>query len=394
MSQKSSCPYWGDSPVNHGLAYIGQTLGVFLDPLLSFIAGRHNGLFSRFLKHFNYFYIFLSTKMGVITFGKNIDNATTGRSKLIWQEAKQRGIEMQQLIIYGKPLEQYRAKVKLKNSKLKWFYFESLPIPPHLPQDDYNFIDDKVYLKKVLSRAGIPVPKSISVSNKKQAILAYHTLQKPIIVKPRVGSRARHTTLFINNLDELLNAVDIAQKLCKYVAIEEYLTGPVSRATLVGGKLVGFFSGFSPKITGDGISTIAELILKKNKNKPDKVDDVIITKEHNEYLARSGYTVNSVLEKDKTISVVSRTGRFFGGETYEHLGDIHPKLKEILEKTKNAVNVPVVGYDLIIENPEINPDNQKWGIIEANSLPFIDLHYFALYGEPVNIAKYIWDLWE
>lgn len=388
-SKKIGCPYCGDSPVNHSLAYIGQSLGVFFDPLLNAIAGRHNGLISGFLKSFNHFYIFLSKNMGVITFGKNIENAVTGRSKLIWQEAKSRGIEMQQLIIYGKPLEQYRAKIKGK-----WFYFESLPIPPYLVQDDYNFIDDKIILKKVLTKHNIPVPNSISVKNKDQAIAAFNILTKPLIVKPRVGSRARHTTVFINTIDELLNALYIAQKLCKYVAIEEYLTGPVSRATLVGGKLVGFFSGYSPKITGDGISTINELILQKNKNKPDLVDDIIVTKEHNEYLARSGYTVNSILEKDKTISVISRTGRFFGGETYEHLGDIHPKLKEILEKTKNAVNVPVVGYDLIIENPEINPDNQKWGIIEANSLPFIDLHYFALHGKPVNIAKYIWDLWE
>jgi hypothetical protein len=47
-----------------------------------------------------------------------------------------------------------------------------------------------------------------------------------------------------------------------------------------------------------------------------------------------------------------------------------------------------------MENPQDDPNNQKWGIIEANSLPFIDLHYWPLYGEPVNIASYVWDLWE
>ena len=42
----------------------------------------------------------------------------------------------------------FPEKIKNKNGKLKWFYFESLPIPPFLNQDNYNFIDDKFLLKK------------------------------------------------------------------------------------------------------------------------------------------------------------------------------------------------------------------------------------------------------
>lgn len=395
----SNCPYCGDSPVNHTLAYISQSLSVYFDPILSKIAGGRNSFLSKFIKWVNRVYIFLANKMGILWFGKNINNAKTTRSKVIWQEANSRGIKMEQIIIYGKPIEQYRAKINNK-----WFYFESLPIPPYLPQDSYNFIDDKFLLKELLTKNNIPVPRSISVSNLKQALEIFHTFTGPIIIKPRVGSRGRHTTVYIKSEEEFIKAFKSAQVLCKYVVIEDYLAGPVCRATIVNGKLVGFFVAKAPIIMGDGHKNIKQLITEKNlleasipfeqMGKNQKVEDIIITDELLEFIERQGYKLDSVLESGKKLQLIHRTGRFFGGETEEFLPKIHPELKRIIEQAGRVVNVPVVGFDVIIENPQDDPNNQKWGIIEANSLPFIDLHYFPLYGEPINIAKYIWDLWE
>mgnify|MGYP006366473691 FL=1 len=76
------------------------------------------------------------------------------------------------------------------------------------------------------------------------------------------------------------------------------------------------------------------------------------------------------------------------------LPEVHPKMHSIFKKAGEIVSVPVAGFDLIIEDPSSDPDTQNWGIIECNSLPFIDLHYFALEGEPVNVATFIWDLWK
>jgi hypothetical protein len=41
-----------------------------------------------------------------------------------------------------------------------------------------------------------------------------------------------------------------------------------------------------------------------------------------------------------------------------------------------------------------DPDMQHWGIIECNSLPFINLHHFPIEGNPENVASKIWDLWK
>ena len=75
------------------------------------------------------------------------------------------------------------------------------------------------------------------------------------------------------------------------------------------------------------------------------------------------------------------------------LDELHPSFIPILKRAADIVDLPVVGFDVIIPDPTKSADAQRWGIIECNTLPFIDLHYYALLGQPKNIAGEIWDLW-
>jgi cyanophycin synthetase len=104
--------------------------------------------------------------------------------------------------------------------------------------------------------------------------------------------------------------------------------------------------------------------------------------------------LESVIPKDTIVHLLAKTGRLYGGYTKEMIPEVHPKMHSIFKKAGEIVSVPVAGFDLIIEDPKADPDTQNWGIIECNSLPFIALHYFALEGEPVNVATFIWDLWK
>ena len=73
--------------------------------------------------------------------------------------------------------------------------------------------------------------------------------------------------------------------------------------------------------------------------------------------------------------------------------NLHPSFLPVLQKAERIVNLSVVGFDCIIPDPTKDANSQRWGIIECNSLPFIDLHYYALEGKSRNIAGMIWDMW-
>ena len=332
---------------------------------------------------------------GLAHFDTDIEKAISGRSKLIWQEATRRGIPVEQIVMFGKHLEQYRATIGGKR-----IYFQSIPIPYWLPQKGYDWMDDKFALSKRLNAAHINAPKAATVSSWRKTRQEFARMQKPVIIKPRSGSRGRHTTTNIHDETALRTAYDLAKEIAPTLVIEEHLYGSVYRATVIDNVLVGFFRADPPQITGDGIHTIEELIDLANtaKNadpaKKERLGDITITEDTTSFIARYGHTIESILLRGTTLDLSAKTGRHYGGYTREMLPEIHPKIREIFQKAGEIIQASIVGFDIIMEDPAKDPDTQTWGIIEANSLPFIDLHYYALEGTPIDLAKNVWDLWE
>ena len=118
---------------------------------------------------------------------------------------------------------------------------------------------------------------------------------------------------------------------------------------------------------GDGLKTIKDLITEKNNHKNEKISQILINDELINFIKRQGYNLKSIPEKNLIINLIAKTGRNYGGYTKEILGDIHPKMHIIFEYTSRLISAPVLGFDLIIEDPTIDPDTMKWGIIECNS---------------------------
>ncbi len=391
QKEKIKCPHCGNNPVNHPITHFMQTFSVSITPLIKVISVIENQYTFALVKILftPYFYFFRG--IGMLRFSNDSNKAVTERSEVIWEEAKKRDIEMEQFIIFGKPVEHYRAKINGS-----WQYFYSLPIPPHLHSRSYSWMDDKKLLKKKFLESNIKTPKGGSATTWKKALEIFEKIQKPVIVKPQVGSRGRHTTTNINTVEELRRAYNIAKKLCHFVVIEEHLTGSVYRGTYVGNKVVGILQGDPPRITGNGEKSIRELIREKNKTKDSRVQDVTIDQKLEYFLERQAYTLESILPKGKTIDLSEKIGISYGGFAEEITEKTHPKIIEELKKAGDLLKAPVVGFDFIIEDPTLDPgsSNSNWGIIEANSLPFINLHHFPLEGTPVNVAAKIWDLWK
>ena len=385
-----TCSACGTSPVNHTFLLVSsileETIGKILDNILFFSKKNTSRKIADFVEKI---LLNIAVLLHIATFNDDIDKALTGRSKLIWEEAKKRDIPMRQVVIFGKPIELYQALINGKK-----YYFQSLPIPRDLPQSGYLWLDDKFKLHKELLKNGIQAPKSFKIFTHRNALKSFNQLNKPVIIKPRNGSRGRHTTTNINTEEELKNALKLSRQITLSTVMQEHLFGSVYRATVIQNCLVGFFRADPPQITGDGINTIEKLIANKNLKHNDKISSIRINADLIKFIERQGYTMASILEKDKTINLSAKTGRMYGGYTEEMLPKVHPKMHAIFAKAGSIVDAPIIGFDLIIEDPTLDPDTQRWGIIECNSLPFVDLHYFALEGKPVNLAENIWDLWK
>jgi len=389
-SIKAKCPYCGDASVNHTLTYINDTISILIEPYISFSI-KHTPSFIKKLADLIldiFFKILLQFK--VITFEEDIEKVVSFRSRVVWEEAKRRSIPMKQIFVFKKPTEHFRVFISNK-----YFYFESLPIPPQYRDKNIEHWDSKYFLKKRFSKAGLPVPKCVKISifQNYKIEKIFNNFSKPVIIKPASGSRGRHTTTNIHSLEEFRQGIKIGRMITPLLVVEEHLNGYICRATLVDGKLMGFYRAEPPYVVGDGIKTILELIKEKDENRPERIQMVHISNELNEHIARLGFTLESVLDKDFKLTLYHRTGRLFGGKTMEMLDSLHPSFVPILEKAAKLTTLPITGFDCIVPDPEKEEKDQKWGIIECNTLPYIDLHYYALEGQPKNIAGSLWDLW-
>jgi len=384
------CAYCGDAPVSHALFYFASLVGTNLDNHIVKVTKYAPNFLKYFVDWFIlvFFETFLFFKLAHLS--SDINQAKTFRSRVVWEEAKRRGIEMQQLIIFGKPTDQYRAKIKGKT-----VYFHSLPIPPQFLSMKKNW-DDKFVLKKELAKKNIPIPYyfQFPVFYPQNIEKIFSKFEKPIIIKPRTGSRGRHTLTNIHTLEQFQAGINVAKKISAYIVAEEHLEGDVCRATFVRGNLVGFYRGAAPFVVGDGVKTIHQLVVEKDKKRPKRVERISLGAEVAEHISRSGFKVGDVLPDGMRLSLTHRTGRLFGGVTKEMLDELHPSFIPVLKQAATIVDLAVVGFDAIIPDPTKPAHSQRWGIIECNSLPFIDLHYYALAGKPKNIAGMIWDLWK
>lgn len=388
---KGGCSDCGNSPVNHLEHYVANTLAVWSaeSAYRGGFLSRVTDVLGRLFDIVEQPFLRALAHMPGAAFSTDVSRAATYRSQVVWEEAQRRGIQMEQLILFGKGTEIYRAMLDDR-----WHYFQSLPVPASLTSRHADWIDDKYLLKEELGDALVAVPRAYTAKNTQEALRAFDVLGGSVVIKPRSGSRGRHTSVGLRRREDIAAAFASAQKLCRQVVVEKCLSGNVCRGTVVGGKLVGFFEATAPRVVGDGASTIAELIVKANAEKPERVENIELSDEHTRFLARTDRFVDSVPGSGEIVALTHRTGRLFGGRTREILGKEHSKLRAQLEKAAAVLETPIVGFDLIIEDPEKDPDTQEWGVIEANGLPYIDLHYLPLEGTPSNVASDVWDLWE
>ncbi len=386
--KQNSCPYCGNNPTSHFNAWIDSSVCVVMNPLSQklletqfgmLLFGFTNYIISGTLKGFLMFRI--------ARFDSDISLITSDRGRVLATEAVSRGWKMETMKVFGKVTDAYR----ITHPNGTTFFFSGLPRLGSNADIVAGWIDDKALLKERLQSGGVHVSKGKSFSKLKEAEEYFHTAEKPIIIKPRLGSRGRHTTTKVTDIDDFKRAFRIAKQLGNYVVVEEHLIGSVYRATVIDGELAGVLAGDPPRITGDGVHTILELIGIKNKHKHERMGDVHISAQLVTFLKRQGYTLETVLPDAVLIDLSEKIGLSYGGKSREVTPDVHPKLRTELEQAARIVNDPLLGFDFITTDVSADPGTVRWGIIECNTVPFINLHHDPLEGEPVNVAGKVID---
>ncbi|MCA9328984.1 hypothetical protein KC959_04360, partial [Candidatus Saccharibacteria bacterium] len=244
--------------------------------------------------------------------------------------------------------------------------------------------------KQFLESFDAATPKGFVVHTSRQLDKALRRLSYPVVIKPAQGSRGRHSHILINDQEQAVSAFKSAKKICAFVMCEEMLHGSVYRFTTVNGKVVAVLRGDYPSVIGDGQHTVRQLLAKKNANRAAQISEVKITKSLRGLLEKQSTKLDSIPEKGEQVLLGQKIGVLYGGDAVEVTSHTHPTFTAGLERVAEKIPLFILGFDVIAEDITKPDIEQKWGIIEINTVPFINLHHYPRSGKPVDVASIVW----
>ena len=255
--------------------------------------------------------------------------------------------------------------------------------------NEYKYIqlaNDKNKSALLMNDIGIQTPKEIIIRNSKRytnndlykKIIDFLNLKSSVIIKPLNGKQG-DGLLKLDSEKDLINFIS-GVKTDDDLLVQEYLNYPEIRIVMLDGEVIQSYRRLRPYIIGDGMTSICNLIKNKNIYFKRNIRNTVIDPHDNQIniiLSRLGYTLNSILEKNKQIPLSFGRNLSKGGE-YEFIDDkINNKFNKILKEMFTATNLRLVGFDLFIKT-EIEKINIKEDIvfIEYNGSPDMENNFY------------------
>src|SRR6185369_6723762 len=119
---------------------------------------------------------------------------------------------------------------------------------------------DKDLTKSLLESCGVPIPEGREVESAADAWDAAEDIGLPVCIKPVDGNHGRGVFIDVKTREEVEKAFAIALEEGSAVLVERSIPGTEHRLLVIGGKLVAANRGDMVMVTGDGRSTVRELI--------------------------------------------------------------------------------------------------------------------------------------
>jgi cyanophycin synthetase len=267
---------------------------------------------------------------------------------------------------------------------------------------DSDFTTRKDDCKSFLATLGFPVPKGSIVIGREEALTAAERIGYPVAVKPVSGHKGIGVTADVQNAEELKfafnRAVDaIAEGQPREIIVEKSIKGSDFRLLCVNGRFVAATERRPASVVGDGYSTISELIERENR-KPARIDTptsplgkIQCDESMERYLDEQGLSIDSVIEKDRTVYLRKVANLSAGGLSIDATRTVHPDNIILAQDIAQHFHLTCLGIDVIAQSLTKSWKSGDFGIIEINAAPGISMHLRPAVGESVDVPSHIID---
>lgn len=284
-------------------------------------------------------------------------------SRLIIEEAERRGISVELLA----PRAEY---FRLRHGERAIVCRESLSELTSAVA--LSLCDDKRTTARVLRAAGLHTPEQVEAGSSAQNEAFLQRLGQ-VVVKPARGEQGRGISIGIRTPAALAWAIDRATEVSTPVLLEEVVHGDDLRLLVIGHEVVAGAIRRPPTVCGDGQQTIAALIAaasERRKAETDGASQIPLDAETHRCVQEAGYALTDVLPRAQWLTVRGAANVHLGGTIHDVTAQLHPTLVEVAQRASRALNIPVVGLDLMVRSI----GGSDYWILEANERPGLANH--------------------
>ncbi|MCW5222850.1 cyanophycin synthetase [Verminephrobacter aporrectodeae] len=252
---------------------------------------------------------------------------------------------------------------------------------------------DKDLTKGLLRSCGVPIPEGQLVDSPEEAWQAAQDIGLPVVLKPSDGNHGRGVTLDLRAQQDIEAAYHAARPEGSGVLVERFIPGDEHRLLVVGGKMVAAARGEVVGITGNGRSTVAELIDSQLNADPrrgyeEEYPLAIINVERSAAvqleLRRQGLDAASVPAAGRQI-VVQRNGNV----AVDCTDEVHPEVAYTAALAAKVVGLDIAGIDLVARDISRPLQEQGGAIVEVNAGPGLLMHLKPAVGAPRPVGQAI-----
>ncbi len=259
-------------------------------------------------------------------------------------------------------------------SRARWIESTLTDVTPAISM---RLARNKIAAADLLRQAGLPVPKHELARSASEAVAAASRIGYPVVVKP--ADRDGGVAVAAGLVDDagVVQAYETARQFSTNVMVEKHVDGRDYRLVVHDGRMIWALERVPGGVTGDGVSTVAQLVERLNqeparaKRADAPLKPVVFDREAAELLSGYGMTVQSVPAAGDRVRLRRAANVATGGTPEAAFDQVHPDNARLAERAANALRLDLAGIDLLI--PDISRSWKETGaaICEVNAQPTI-----------------------
>jgi GNAT-family acetyltransferase (TIGR03103 family) len=189
----------------------------------------------------------------------------------------------------------------------------------------------------------------------------------------------------VRDAEHLGRAIALARSHCDDVLLEERVPGEDLRIVVIGHEVVAAAVRRPATVVGTGRHTVEQLIRAQSRRRAAATggeSSIPLDETTVDTVQAAGQDLQDVLAEGQVLAVRRTANLHTGGTIHDVTAELHPELAEVATRASRALDIPVVGVDLMV----LAPDQPEYAFIEANERPGLANH------EPQPTAERFVDL--